>query len=729
MPRHHWLSLLFAVLCFPLTATGRAEEAVGPFPSWTNVKTAYQAVGDGKADDTAALQKALDELGTANHSATLLLPAGTYRITRGLTMTSQMNVNVFGAGASQTVLRWDGSADGVMLRCNGVRYSRFGRLTWDGAGRAATAVAHQWDGHTPNADTHNEHSDEVFQDVGWGIRAGLPHFMDAECAVLRCRFNRCSQAGVSIESFNALDWFIRDCLFDHCKVGVTNDPGAGNFHVYDSTFIESAEADVKVYNTMYFSLRGNTSVGSRAFYKAGGIGAGAQQTLQGNTILNPRGTAAIQVGNLGPLILLDNRIQTAQAPAVVVNDAAPYLSLGNTFTVAGPIQGKRPIAGLDNATAATPAVRFHLPDWPAGPGWSGPAASIKRITTEIAVGSGADVLQRAINAAAKLPGKRPILHLPPGDYPIDKVLIIPAGCDVQIVGDGYATVLRWKGASTGPVLRLAGPSRATLRDLTVDGAGTAEGIRLDQCDQPGDRFFAEQGEVQDCKSVGLLADRTVHAHVQLQDFYHSECGVGVKAIGGKIGLFGGASSNNQLSYDVQSGGQIVAEDIWYEGAPPRFVHLTGAGAFTLNGAVVAPGRPGPNEAAQDPDFAAVEADDFHGDLALLGVQIQTRVSVHGAGHDTDFLALGVQGNGTDYYANTSPHAHAALVGSLRSTDGGGATTIPDVGTADSAFLRRMLAPVRQTVAEPLTDFNTGRADVRLFRVCVQNATVGIHLSP
>ena len=54
--------------------------------------------------------------------------------------------------------------------------------------------------------------------------------------VARCHFLRCSAVGLSLESFNALDWFVRDSVFEDCGYGVSNTYGAGHYHVYDSLF-------------------------------------------------------------------------------------------------------------------------------------------------------------------------------------------------------------------------------------------------------------------------------------------------------------------------------------------------------------------------------------------------------------------------------------------------------------------------------------------------------------
>jgi Pectate lyase superfamily protein len=717
------------------------DEFVGPFANWADLKRDYGALGDGKTDDTSALQKALDDLKADKKSHCLYLPAGTYRLTRGLQMVSQMNFSLIGENPVTTIIKWDGPQNGTMLFCNGARYGRFGRLTWDGSGRAQTAIAHQWDGHTPNANTHNEHADEVFQNVGFGIRAGVPHFMDAECPILRCHFVHCSKAGVSIESFNACDWWVWYSVFEDCCVGVTNDPGAGNFHVYESLFRRSAEADIKMSNCSFFGIRHNTSVGSKAFFIAGTRGCSGSTTLQGNTVLDPIGPTAIQIGNVGPCLLVDNVVRSNKNKskgehAVYINEPGTALSIGNTFTMPDAIdlpawkKGSNVLA-IDDKVVNAEVVKFEEPVMP------GPLPNRHRQVFEVVSGSDTASIQGAIDAASLLQGA--VVHLQSGEFKINSTLTIPANNNVQLTGDGYQTRLKWSGTNRAPLLRLAGPSRAVVRDLEINGSGVADGVMVEACDQPGARIFMEQGEVSSARECGLLVDGLNNAQVELRDFYHSGCKkVAVKVVGwpggdadrdqtSRVTIFGGASSSNTLSYDVVSGGSIVAEDIWYEGAPPRFIHLTetSSGNFTLNGATTATGRPGPNMNATKPNFAALEINGFRGNLTLINVNIGTNLIVDGDSKETNIFAM-LHGY-ESYFANHSTSASAVLFGSTKYAYGGGAVPIPNQGKADPQFILKMLAPLRRARPHPLTALESGLSDVRFFRVNVTNCVTDVHV--
>ena len=122
------------------------EEFVGPLDGWKNVKTDYGAIGDGRADNTAAIQKALDDLRLHKDSCVLYFPAGKYRITGTIKTvrkahTDCMGVTIVGEDPATTVLRWDGKPRGMMLKYD-AWYSKISRLTLDGAGKADVALAY-----------------------------------------------------------------------------------------------------------------------------------------------------------------------------------------------------------------------------------------------------------------------------------------------------------------------------------------------------------------------------------------------------------------------------------------------------------------------------------------------------------------------------------------------------------------------------------------------------------
>lgn len=76
-------------------------------PGLVNVKD-YGAVGDGVADDTAALQSALDEA----NGRTIFIPTGVYKTTRTLVYPS--NTNILGAGEMNSIIKVDAAVDGMV---------------------------------------------------------------------------------------------------------------------------------------------------------------------------------------------------------------------------------------------------------------------------------------------------------------------------------------------------------------------------------------------------------------------------------------------------------------------------------------------------------------------------------------------------------------------------------------------------------------------------------------
>ena len=589
---------------------GLADEFVGPFASWANVKTMYNAKGDGITDDTAALQAALNAQGTAGTSDVVYLPAGTYKITATLKQTQKQYVSVVGEDPATTKILWAGPAGGWMLWANGVTYSRWARITWDGANTAGIGVAHKWD-HVNNgyATTALEHSDEVFQDMKRGIVGGDPGsnygWNDAEVSIIRSKFIRNSEAGVSVESWNALNYWIWDSEFTDNARGVTNIFRAGNFHVYRSVFRNSSIADIHILHTSYFSFRGNTSIGSNRFLLAEHIGQNsAAITLQDNKILDTVQADAISDSNVGPLFLIDNVIRSrpgASGPAVTMHTdwatGPDLVSVGNKFTVAAPISVSTQAANArswaqDDQVVPYAIIDGTIPTLPATP------VSMNRRVFEIAPGANSAEIQQAIDQAATLSGQRPVVHLPKGSYSIGTTLSVPANADLQIAGDGWSSELYWTGAAGGTVLRLNGPSRAILREFSANcgqGGNRATGIAIENADQPGARVYLEGFVTGFPLQTALLADGLTYTRIELHGgramndsqslFVSRGVGGGGSSI---VAIFGGMSGSNAGTFplwDVQNGGRMLVEDTWFEGNTSRAVRLTGTGTFTYWGAI------------------------------------------------------------------------------------------------------------------------------------------------
>ena len=720
--------------CRPATTT-TLDEFVGPFPSWMNVKTDFGAVGDGKADDTAAIQKALDAIKSANSPKRVLyFPDGTYRITNTLQLTRASHnepngIAIYGEDPEQTAIVWDGPAGGSMLQYN-PWYAVMGRLTFDGQRKAKTAIDFYG-----SFSTCNELSDLLIKDAQFGIEVG---HMDsagiAETSVLRCRFYRCAQAAVSVQNFNSLDWYIWHGYFEDCGIGVTNRFGAGNFHVYESVFRGSTQADVMIKHCGYFTLYGNTSIDAKAFFVS--IRAenwkdsetwGANVTLQKNTIYQPKDASYIRIANNGPTMLLDNVLPSVTpGTPVVVNvpstEQADVISVGNLFSAPQPYQVKGRLTTLDDRYDSPVAkLRSPFPPSPFLPHATRPVIEVK-------AGADAATIQQAIAQAAAMPGQRPIVHLPAGNYQLKQTLVIPAHSDLQLVGDGLiqATSLSWNGAGDGPALRIAGPSHATLRNFEIRAGKTARALVADGVDQPGGRIYMEQGQSEGYE-YGLVVDGLDQTAVVLHDHGHN----GMKVVGGPAAaqgkrptgmttLFCGASSRDKGSqdagvdlYNVDNGGRLLVRDIWYEGHIWHFLHLTGTGEFTYHAGIVAPYTP------PSPEDAVMLLDNFRGKLTLSQIEpCNGAFRINGGNQDTKVLGLGmIMRQMPMQFEHANPAAKiACLHGRLFRENGTGTDSLPDVGAADPAFLRDMLQPLRTMLPQPLTTLDDHLTDLRIYRV-------------
>jgi hypothetical protein len=720
------------------------EEFVGPFPSWANVKTNYGAAGDGVTDDTAAIQTALNALGPNN--PTLYFPAGTYRITQTLTLASQIYVNIIGQDPAITTILWAGASGGTMLYINGAAYSRFDRLTFNGQGSAAVAVDQsKADGTSNYFDTGNEYTDDVFEYAGIGLRCGNLGYGCAETSMLRDKFLNNTVGGISMGNFNALDMWVWYSLFQNNPYGVTNRSGAGNFHVFNSIFQGSTSYDVGYGNAGFYNFRDNYSIGSAQFWFGGGSNSSSPVIMQGNTILDTTNPLSVQQVDPGTLVFIDNVVRsTAGAIAPVVQagnsgqQSGSLLSMGNTFAVASPEVAYGRSHSFGDQVVSRSAINPNSPVLPSTPPNLG--RTIFEATTTAQIVSG-------IASAAGLCNNA-VVHIRAGTYSVSSTITVPANCPMQILGDGWFSQLVATGA-IGPVLRLSGPSKVVLRNLSVGGDGNADGIEIDGADQPGSRVFGEQVTIGSSLSNNLFVDALDYATVELHDFASvytvlsgSGTANGVKVVGGAsaasgtwlgaaTNIFSGSSASNYISYNVSNGAHVDVQDVWYDCCSSTqdlngilMVSLTGAyGAFTWAGSG---------------DFLnttpAISINNFGGTAALAGLINQnTTGTVSLTGTGGTHLTVGLTGPGSSFYDDSSSTGatNEFLLG-LDWTDtqpGYPPAQLVEVNCCDMTFLTNALTQMRSTHATVPSALPQGVTDVRIYRVNVSNAVNGIHILP
>jgi hypothetical protein len=741
------------------------DEFIGPFSSWLNVKTDFGAVGDGVADDTLAFQYALNALESpSSHASILYIPAGTYKITSGLDYVSTncstycTGKSIIGESPTNTILKWEGDATGsAMVTLDGIYRMQFDRLTLDGGGAQITLVSETM--HLGCCyDGSNEYSDNVFENAAIGIQAGdnTVGCCSAETKVDRDTFVNLDMAGISLEDFNAVDWYVRYSTFEHDHYGVTNAYGAGGAMHLDHNLFEYNNIDSGWGNGTSQSYTYNTSYHSGTFLS--GSPYGNSSILIGNTILMPQ-TAAISEPGVGPLTFIDNTIEgtitAAQGGQTVTlaNGATStpnsyVLSMGNTYVSATPFSVQNVTYGtnemssdltsINDTVVSASNINAPLPMMP------GPLPNYGRTIYDVPQGASGSTIQATIDQAiAQNNGNRPVVHIPWGQYSISSTITIPSNSDVQIVGDNMQTIINWNGSTSSPVFALLTENHATIRNLTINAGSASAGILVEGSDQPGDRIYTNfVAEGAPGSSHNLLVNGFDNTLVQMDDFGHggltNPSSTSVLVVGGPLsqagnatpgytGFFMGSSCcNTGPSYSVENGGTVVLTGFWYEQGGTGWLYLNGgSGNFIGYEDNIAVDSAGSLTSAL-PSFTA---NNFTGNLTVTNSTTQNSY-VNLAGSTPANVLLLADGFNSLVTppviadTNTNPNTQAATIFPTW-ISGSTEYTVPDEvspGTSRNTLIRNSLIQLAGYKDPPIEDRPSANEDVRLVDVIVNNGT-------
>ncbi|MEO5995912.1 MAG: glycosyl hydrolase family 28-related protein [Chitinophagaceae bacterium] len=749
--------------CF--SQTSYREEYNGPFNSWANVKSRFKAAADGNKDDTKALQMALDSLTTIasvlfnDKSNTkylvIYLPAGIYKISQTLKLTGKIGVSFIGEDPEKTIIKWYGGDNDTMFNSNRSAYIKISRITWDANNKKKIQVlgVHYKDVSAPNfAPTSIELSDMIFKgNPEYGIATGTyssdgTGMMDSEVAIKRCKFISCQGAGISIKGFNALDYWIWDSEFIDCNIGVSC--SLGNYHIYQSHFYNSITTDVNIKDAMYSSIRNCYSNNAKAFSIDLGASCNAfKRIFQGNFVKGCK-SVPIQYHHQGKITLMDNFfLNDSSVPFSIDYNSwckgnYDLLSIDNSYNEANPQNLRKDFPSrvhsvedkkFNSKTMRMPAIRPLQPF----------VSYIKRKIFEVPADAGSEAIQKIINTASALKGQRSIVHFPMGNYNISKTIEVPAGSDIQIIGDGllYASVFKKITTNEGEFnfFNIKGPSYITVKDIQIDQEGARDktvAFNFTNIDQPKSQVRIDQ--IYSKATNTLYIDKLNYTYFEKNNSFFSN---GNTIIGGdkvktgtgtsRLNCFGGQSAGVRL----ENNATMVAMDCWWEGSYKKdFIplNLNGNGNLTVDGALYAP-------LDQDSGIV-VNVSNFKGNIALLNMYLNGSIDVKPNSPGLNMLIWNIHiYNKQDPFAFlrqklASKIAMMGISSQCFNKDGVKCNTEELISLSDvvinipdlNGFLNDLTKENRKSVPKPYINLANGVSNIYISRVSVLNGTTACY---
>jgi hypothetical protein len=481
--RSIFLLTLVVVIALSTPSTHAADDRMIPVldwvprSDWINVKD-HGATGDGHADDTAAIQAALDVVNDHPHVRTpdapkvIYLPPGTYRITQTLELRNTWGMSLIGHGR-ETILEWHGEPEQTMFLVDGAPYSWFNGIVFDGRGIAQYGV---WRNARKIYETANrfEHLAFLnFADVALRLRHNdRGGRANADSMVVHSLFRN---NGVAIElgDYNVYAYIFEGLEFIDNGIGVMCGPG--NYYIRNSYFQSSRKQDLMSEMGPVSTISRITSVGSNRFYGGyvvnpdgsttpifdvqvsgwrdpdGAIESRGSQLITDITFTNPP-------SNAPPIRLIDGRNTSNSLVLGPITSRSTSQVLRNDAAEA---RIDRIPAGVRRANLTSPHTRFMRTE-----------AKVFNNVLDAKVDFGAkgdgvtddtEALQNLIDAAREA-GNNTVAYLPYGEYRTTRPLRIE-GSDYRIEGAGLAAYLYYDGDEADAVLRVHDPHNITIDNI------------------------------------------------------------------------------------------------------------------------------------------------------------------------------------------------------------------------------------------------------------------------
>ena len=236
-----------------MAAAAENSGAVQGGVTFVDVRT-FGAIGDGVADDTSAIQAAVDDcFGKAESpnsgrgaqlNKPLYFPQGTYKTKAPIVLTNVRGGHIFGAGRFATTV--NNVAGTSVFRTNGFEYSRIEMMRLSAAGKNADVLDLDWTNGGGTALQSNTFADMFFDGGAIGVNIGKSN-MGSENLFLNCFFGPCATAGIRTSNFNALQNTLVGGNIQSCPIGVW--VRMGSCSVYNTGFQVCHTFDIVVDNS------------------------------------------------------------------------------------------------------------------------------------------------------------------------------------------------------------------------------------------------------------------------------------------------------------------------------------------------------------------------------------------------------------------------------------------------------------------------------------------------